>query len=98
MTVKHVKHRAPIVPLLKMGVTTHSTHGRPDPSWMTVPENGGFDMTPEPNNPKSARPGHYRRSSRRKPRGLGVLEYALLALIVVCVTITVVIAIVNPGG
>jgi hypothetical protein len=40
----------------------------------------------------------HRRGWRRKPRRLGALEYMLLALIVVCVAITVAIAVLNPGG
>jgi hypothetical protein len=41
---------------------------------------------------------HHRRGSRRKPRRLGAVEYTLLALIVVCVAVTIVLAIVNPGS
>lgn len=62
-------------------------------------------MTTEPSNPRvEPGPGPVDqgeidgRSWRQKPRRLGTLEYMLLALVVLCVAVTVVMALVNPGG
>jgi hypothetical protein len=43
-------------------------------------------------------PRPHRRGWWRKPRRLGALEYTLLALIALCVAITIVMAVLNPGG
>jgi hypothetical protein len=51
-------------------------------------------VTSQPNRPS----GEHGRGWRRDPRRLGTLEYALLALIVLCVAITIVMAVLNPGG
>lgn len=49
-------------------------------------------------NEKAADPADHTGGKWRGPPQLGALEYMLVALIVVCVAITIVMAIVNPGG
>jgi hypothetical protein len=48
--------------------------------------------------PASLRAGLRGRSSRRRPRRLGPLDYAILALIVLGIAITIVMALLDPSG